>query len=101
MIATFRSGKRSDGTAVQVMPIESLCEMSGRDLRAFHLYLKGLPRRGKGGVPTKTGGDQSTKLMLNVLAEQASPAKCLGHATDNDNGRFAARVLCRCRFARA
>lgn len=45
MIAMFRSGKRPDGTAVQVMPFESLREMSETDLRALYLYLKALPPR--------------------------------------------------------
>jgi mono/diheme cytochrome c family protein len=40
MIAMFRSGKRADGSAVQVMPFESLAKMSDTDLRALHLYLK-------------------------------------------------------------
>lgn len=42
LIALFRSGKRPDGTAVQVMPFESLGQMSETDLRALHLYLKNL-----------------------------------------------------------
>ncbi len=42
LIGMFRSGKRPDGSAVQVMPFESLKEMSETDLRALHLYLKGL-----------------------------------------------------------
>jgi len=46
MIAMFRSGKRPDGTAVQVMPFESLREMSETDLRALYLYLKALPGKG-------------------------------------------------------
>jgi mono/diheme cytochrome c family protein len=46
LIAMFRSGKRPDGTAVKVMPFESLKEMSETDLRALHLYLKGLPGKG-------------------------------------------------------
>ncbi|MCV0439251.1 MAG: cytochrome c [Hydrogenophaga sp.] len=46
LIAMFRSGKRPDGTAVQVMPFESLREMSETDLRALYLYLKGLPGKG-------------------------------------------------------
>jgi mono/diheme cytochrome c family protein len=41
MIAMFRSGKRADGSAVQVMPFESLAKMSDTDVRALHLYLKG------------------------------------------------------------
>jgi mono/diheme cytochrome c family protein len=43
LIAMFRSGKRPDGSAVQVMPFESLREMNETDLRALHLYLKSLP----------------------------------------------------------
>ena len=43
LIALFRSGKRPDGSAVKVMPFESLREMSETDLRALHLYLKSLP----------------------------------------------------------
>jgi len=43
LIALFRSGQRPDGTAVKVMPFESLRAMSETDLRALHLYLKGLP----------------------------------------------------------
>lgn len=42
LIGMFRSGKRPDGSAVKVMPFESLREMSETDLRALHLYLKGL-----------------------------------------------------------
>jgi mono/diheme cytochrome c family protein len=40
MIAMFRSGKRADGSAVQVMPFESLAKMNDTDLRALHVYLK-------------------------------------------------------------
>jgi mono/diheme cytochrome c family protein len=40
LIAMFRSGKRADGSAVQVMPFESLAKMNETDLRALHLYLK-------------------------------------------------------------
>lgn len=43
MMAMFRSGKRADGTAVQVMPFGSLGQISDTDLRALHLYLKALP----------------------------------------------------------
>ena len=38
MIAMFRSGKRADGSMVQVMPFESLAKMNDTDLRALHLY---------------------------------------------------------------
>ena len=40
LIALFRSGKRADGSTVQVMPFESLSKMNDTDLRALHLYLK-------------------------------------------------------------
>ncbi len=48
MIKMFRSGKRPDGSAIKVMPFESLREMNETDLRALHLYLKGLPALAKG-----------------------------------------------------
>ncbi len=48
MIRMFRTGKRPDGAAVKVMPFESLREMSETDLRALHLYLKGLAPLPKG-----------------------------------------------------
>ena len=46
LLAMFRSGKRPDGSAVQVMPFESLKAMSETDVRALHLYLKALQGRG-------------------------------------------------------
>jgi mono/diheme cytochrome c family protein len=42
LIALFRSGRRADGTAVRVMPFESLSMMSDTDARALHLYLQSL-----------------------------------------------------------
>lgn len=39
----FKTGKRPDGSAIQVMPFESLKQMNDTDLRALHLYLKSLP----------------------------------------------------------
>ncbi|MPS26983.1 MAG: cytochrome c [Alcaligenaceae bacterium] len=39
LIAMFRSGKRPDGSVVQVMPFDSLAQMSETDVRALHLYL--------------------------------------------------------------
>ncbi len=41
LIRLFRTGKRADGTAVRVMPFDSLRETSETDLRALHLYLGG------------------------------------------------------------
>jgi mono/diheme cytochrome c family protein len=48
LLALFRSGKRADGSAVQVMPFGTLKEISETDVRALHLYLKSLPPPGKG-----------------------------------------------------
>ena len=41
----FKSGKRPDGTAVQVMPFEALRQMNETDVAALHLYLA----QGEGG----------------------------------------------------
>ena len=38
----FKTGKRPDGSAVQVMPFASLKEMNDVDVRALHLYLTSL-----------------------------------------------------------
>jgi mono/diheme cytochrome c family protein len=38
----FRSGRRPDGSAVQVMPFESLGAISDTDIQALHLYLRSL-----------------------------------------------------------
>ncbi len=46
--ALFRSGKRADGTAVVVMPFETLREISDVDVAALHAYLKSLPPRPAG-----------------------------------------------------
>jgi len=40
LIALFRSGKRADGSAVRVMPFDSLSKLSDTDLGALYLYLK-------------------------------------------------------------
>ena len=46
--AMFRSGKRPDGTAISVMPFETLREISDVDVAALHAYLKSLPPRPAG-----------------------------------------------------
>ncbi len=48
MMRLFKTGKRPDGTPVQVMPFESLREISETDMRALHLYLRQLPPPAKG-----------------------------------------------------
>lgn len=48
LMAMFRSGRRPDGTAIKVMPFESLREINDTDLRALHLYLRSLPPRPHG-----------------------------------------------------
>lgn len=44
MLRMFRTGRRPDGSAVQVMPFESLREMNDVDARALHLYLTSRPQ---------------------------------------------------------
>lgn len=46
--AMFRSGKRPGGSAVAVMPFETLREMNDVDVEALYLYLKSLPPRAAG-----------------------------------------------------
>ena len=48
-VAMMRSGKRPDGTAIQVMPFESLSKMDDVDLPALYAFLKTLPPRAAGG----------------------------------------------------
>jgi mono/diheme cytochrome c family protein len=48
LLRLFRTGVRADGTPVKVMPFESLRQMSETDLRALHLYLRGLQPRPQG-----------------------------------------------------
>lgn len=48
MMQMFKTGRRPDGTPVQVMPFESLREISETDMRALHLYLRQLPPPAKG-----------------------------------------------------
>jgi mono/diheme cytochrome c family protein len=48
LLRLFKTGKRADGSAVKVMPFESLREMSETDVRALHLYLRALPARPQG-----------------------------------------------------
>lgn len=46
--AMFRSGKRPDGSAVTVMPFETLREINDTDVTALYAYLKQLPPRPAG-----------------------------------------------------
>ena len=49
-VAMMRTGKRPDGAAVSpVMPFAALKELNDTDLKALHLFLKGLPPRPAGG----------------------------------------------------
>ena len=46
--AMMRGGKRPDGSAVKVMPFESLKEMNDTDLAALYAYLKTVPAKEAG-----------------------------------------------------
>lgn len=48
LLRLFRTGQRPDGSAVKVMPFESLRAMSETDVRALHLYLRSLPPKPQG-----------------------------------------------------
>ena len=47
-VAMLRSGKRPDGTAITVMPFESLRELNDVDAKAVYAYLKTVPARPSG-----------------------------------------------------
>jgi hypothetical protein len=47
-IAMLRSGKRPDGTAIQVMPFESLAKINDVDAQAIYEFLKTVPARPAG-----------------------------------------------------
>ncbi len=47
-LAMMRSGKRPDGSAIQVMPFESLSKMNDVDTQALYAYLKTVPARPAG-----------------------------------------------------
>jgi cytochrome c553 len=44
----LRSGKRPDGTAIQVMPFDSLSKLNDVDAQALYVYLKTVPARAAG-----------------------------------------------------
>jgi mono/diheme cytochrome c family protein len=48
-VAMLRSGKRPDGTSIQVMPFESLSKLNDVDAQALYAYLKTLAPRAGGG----------------------------------------------------
>jgi mono/diheme cytochrome c family protein len=48
-VAMLRSGKRPDGTPIEVMPFESLAKLNDVDAQAVYEYLKTVPARPAGG----------------------------------------------------
>jgi mono/diheme cytochrome c family protein len=48
-LAMLRSGKRPDGTAIKVMPFESISKMNDLDAQALYAFLQALPARPAGG----------------------------------------------------
>jgi hypothetical protein len=47
-VAMLRSGKRPDGSAIKVMPFESLRELNDTDAHALYAFLKTVPSRSAG-----------------------------------------------------
>ena len=65
-VAMLRTGKRPDGTSIQVMPFESLGQLSDTDAQALYLYLNapaGSVKLGSGG-----NSDQSSANTLTTPA---------------------------------
>jgi len=61
-VAMLRTGKRPDGTPIQVMPFESLGQLSDVDAQALYLYLNapaGSAKQGSAYTPA-AGGDKSS-----------------------------------------
>ncbi|RZJ59926.1 MAG: c-type cytochrome [Acidovorax sp.] len=61
-VAMLRTGKRPDGTPIQVMPFESLGQLSDTDAQALYLYLNapaGGVKQGRVSAPA-LGGDKSS-----------------------------------------
>ena len=48
-VQMLRSGRRSDGSAIQVMPFDTLKQLSDTDARAVHAYLQTVAARPAGG----------------------------------------------------
>ncbi len=47
-LAMMRSGKRADGSAIRVMPFDSISKINDTDLQALHAYLQTVPPRPAG-----------------------------------------------------
>ena len=59
-VAMLRTGKRPDGTPIQVMPFESLGQLSDVDAQALYLYLNAPPGSVKREVGSTTAGGQKS-----------------------------------------
>lgn len=73
-VAMLRSGKRPDGTPIQVMPFESLGQLSDVDARALYLFLTapgGVARAGD--APVQSGGTSDAQgVRPNVSSVPSS-----------------------------
>ena len=59
-VSMLRTGKRPDGTPIQVMPFESLGQLSDVDAQALYLYLNAPPGSVKQEVGSTTAGGQKS-----------------------------------------
>ncbi|RQO82188.1 c-type cytochrome [Acidovorax sp. FJL06] len=76
-VAMLRTGKRPDGTPIQVMPFESLGQLSDVDAQALYLYLSaptGSVKQDMGSAPTARG----TQSSANTLPSGPSGLKLPG-----------------------
>ena len=63
-VAMLRTGKRPDGSAIQVMPFESLGQLSDVDAQALYLYLNAPAGSVKPGTPAPTEGSKSSAYQV-------------------------------------
>jgi len=59
-VSMLRTGKRPDGTPIQVMPFESLGQLSDVDAQALYLYLNAPPGSVKQEVGSTAAGGQKS-----------------------------------------
>jgi mono/diheme cytochrome c family protein len=63
-VSMLRTGKRPDGTPIQVMPFESLGQLSDVDAQALYLYLNAPPGSVKASTSPSEDGSQSSAYPL-------------------------------------
>jgi hypothetical protein len=63
-VAMLRTGKRPDGSPIQVMPFESLGQLSDVDAQALYLYLTAPPGSVKAETPPPVDEGKSSAYQI-------------------------------------